>query len=87
MVTFLRVESNEHHDTYLGVKHINKYFHQVKINNVNSFKPFDCEIMKGSQKLHYVLSISNINLPFINFAIHFAYVLITFLNMFTRSCS
>jgi hypothetical protein len=54
-VAFLKVESNKYHVTHLRAKqHMNKYFHEVKVSDVNRSRPFDCEIVKGSRKLHQV---------------------------------
>jgi hypothetical protein len=54
-VAFLKVESNNYHVTHLRAKqHMNKYFREVKVSDVDRSRPFDYEIVKGSQKLHQV---------------------------------
>jgi len=54
-VAFLKVESNKYHVTHFKAnQHMNKYFHEVKVSDVNRSRPFDCELGKGSQKLHQV---------------------------------
>lgn len=55
-MAFLKAKSNKYHVAHLGARR-----HEVKIGNVNRSRPFDCEIMKGSRKLHHVQSVSNKN--------------------------
>ncbi len=52
----MEIKSNKYHVAHPKTKnHINKYFHLVKFGDVDWFKTFECETMKGSQKLHQVI--------------------------------
>ncbi len=59
----MEIESNKYHVAHLKTKHhINKYFHLVKVGDVDWFKTFECETMKESQKLHQIIQfVSNRN--------------------------
>jgi hypothetical protein len=60
MVAYLKVESNKYHDASSKVRrHINKYFHEVKVGDVDRSNPFESETMHGSRSMHQVYSISN----------------------------
>lgn len=56
VVAILEVESNKYHVAHPEtMNHINKSFHLIKVGDVDQSKTFECETMKGSQKLHQVI--------------------------------
>jgi len=60
MVAYLKVESNKYHATSSKVRqHISKYFHEMKVGDVDRSSPFEYEMMHGSKSMHRVWSISN----------------------------
>jgi hypothetical protein len=55
MVAYLKIESNKYHVASSKVKrHINKYFHEVKVGDVDRSDPFESETMHGSRSMHQV---------------------------------
>jgi hypothetical protein len=49
VVAHLQVEANTFHAaTPSAQKHINKYFHLMKMGNVDRLKPYDCQIIRKS---------------------------------------
>lgn len=61
VVAYIKVESNNYHVFSKVRHHINEYFHEVKVGDVDRSKPFECEIVHGSQSVHQVRSIFNKN--------------------------
>jgi hypothetical protein len=58
VVAYLQVESNKYHVASSNVKkHTNKFFHEVKVGDVNRSRPCECETMHGSRSMHQVWSI------------------------------
>ncbi len=55
MVAYLKIESKEYHATSSKVgQHINKYFHEMKVGDVDRSSPFEYEIVHGSKSMHWV---------------------------------
>jgi hypothetical protein len=55
VVAFLKSKANKYHVAHLNVgQHINKFFHEVKVGNIDRNKSFECETMKGSRVKHQV---------------------------------
>jgi hypothetical protein len=55
VVAFLKFEANKYHVAHLNVRqHINKFFHEVKVGDINRNKSFECETAKGSKAKHQV---------------------------------
>jgi len=60
MVAYLKAKSNKYHVASSKVKwHINKYFHEMKVEDVDKSSPFEFEIVHGSKSMHHIWSISN----------------------------
>jgi hypothetical protein len=60
MVAYLKAKSNKFHVASSKVEcHINKYFHEMKVGDVDRSSPFEFEIVHGSKTMHQVWSISN----------------------------
>jgi len=70
---------------------MNKYFHEVKVNNVNRFRPFDCEIVWRGVKNCTKFDLFQIEIqPLANFGTCFVYaclVLIATWNLYVHSSS
>jgi hypothetical protein len=65
MVVYLKVKSNKYHAASSKVeRHINKYFHEMKVGDVDRSSPFEFEIVLGSKNMHQVWCISNKDLAF-----------------------
>ncbi len=59
-MAFLKAKSNKYHIMHLRARcHVNKYFHLVKVGDVDRSKNFECETMKGILKLHQVRFVSH----------------------------
>jgi hypothetical protein len=59
VVAFLIFEANKYHATYPNVRqHINKFFHEVKVGDIDKTRPWDCFTMKGNHSKHQVRSLS-----------------------------
>jgi hypothetical protein len=59
IVVHLQAKTNQFHATTPSSRrHINKDFHLVKLGDVDRSKPYDCQIMHKSCRMHQVLSIS-----------------------------
>ncbi len=60
MVAYLKAKSNKYHVASSKVgQHINKYFHEMKVGDVDTSSPFEYEIVHGSKNMHQVWFISN----------------------------
>jgi hypothetical protein len=54
-VAFLKFEANKYHAAHPSAQqHINKFFHEVKVGDINRNKSFECEIMKSNKAKHQV---------------------------------
>jgi hypothetical protein len=55
----LQAKANKFHAIApLSIRHINKYFHLVKVGDVDMSKPYDYQTMHKSHGMHQVRSIS-----------------------------
>jgi hypothetical protein len=53
MVAYLKAKSNKYHVASSKVgQHINKYFHEMKVGDMDKSSPFEYEIMHGSKNMH-----------------------------------
>jgi hypothetical protein len=58
IVVHLQAKANKFHATVPSSrKHINKYFHLVKVGHMDKSKPYNCQIVHKSHKMHQVQSI------------------------------
>lgn len=59
-VQFLKSKCNKYHVAYPSTrKHVNKFFWEVKVGDVDKSKGWECGTLNGSQKMHQVKSISH----------------------------
>ncbi len=58
IVLHLQAKANKFHATAPSSRrHINKYFHLVKVGNMDMSKPYDCQIMQKSCRMYQMWSI------------------------------
>jgi len=59
VVAFLKSKAKVYHVAHPNARqHINKFFHEVDVGNIDRNKKFECETMKGSKAKHQVRSLS-----------------------------
>jgi hypothetical protein len=60
VLAFLKFEANKYHVMYPNVRQqVHKFFHEVKVGDVNRLRPWDCSTVKGSRSKHQVCSLSS----------------------------
>ncbi len=58
-MAFLKSKTNKYHATHPNVQqHINKFFHEVKVGDIDRSKNFECETMKDNMAKCQVWSLS-----------------------------
>jgi hypothetical protein len=54
-MAFLKFETNKYHVAHPNAQqHINKFFHEVKVADIDRSKSFECETMKGNKAKHQI---------------------------------
>jgi hypothetical protein len=62
VVTYLRLETNKYHVAHPKAKqHISKFFHYIKVENIDKSRHLDCLIVKESCSKHQVCYLSSNN--------------------------
>jgi hypothetical protein len=59
VVAYLKFEANKFHVSHPHVRqHINKFFHEVKVEDINRSRTYECETMKCNKIKNQVQSLS-----------------------------
>ncbi len=54
-MAFLKFKANKYHVAHPNVRqHINKFFHELRVGDIDKSKNFECEIVKGSRAKHQI---------------------------------
>lgn len=55
MVTYVRLEASKYHVVHPKAKqHINKFYHEIKVGNIDRSRHLDCLIVKENHSKHQV---------------------------------
>jgi hypothetical protein len=56
VMAFLKFEVNKYHAAHMNTQ--NKFFHEVRVRDIDRSKSFECETVKGNKAKHKVWSLS-----------------------------
>jgi hypothetical protein len=68
VVYFLKEKCNKFHASYACVKaHVNNFFHEVKVGDVDQYWEFGCGTIKGNHCMHQIQSLTTKDPTFYNY--------------------